>query len=281
MVAEHEEVLLPRLQAISAELGHVGHSIRSTESKPRRFHKLTVSSRGLAQQLRELGVKERVPDCAWQDSRVLAGYLRGMFDGDGTVNRDGAFLVFGQRDKHLAWAREIQQALLLFGVRSRVNICADRVQVRVVKKDMPLFCHYIGFMNPAKQAKAVEVAAAPRNKTYGRGVRVKRVEFTDEWVDMYDVVNSETSQFMANGLVVHNCNADMTKLALIYLRTALKDWDARTVNTVHDEIVVEARADVAEEVQHIVEDCMVRAGQYILKIVPIVAEASLADYWSK
>lgn len=281
MVAEHEEVLLPRLQAISAELGYVGHTIRSTESRPRRFHKLTVSSRGLAQQLRELGVKGRVPDCAWQDSRVLAGYLRGLFDGDGTVNRDGAFLVFGQRDKHLAWAREIQQALLLFGVRSRINLCADRINVRVVKKDMPLFCRNIGFMNPAKQAKAEEVAASPRNKTYGRGVRVKWVEFTDEWIDMYDVVNSETSQFMANGLVVHNCNADMTKLALIYLRSALRDWDARTVNTVHDEIVVEARADVADEVQHIVEDCMVRAGQYILKVVPIVAEAALADYWSK
>ncbi|MDQ5826228.1 MAG: DNA polymerase, partial [Chloroflexota bacterium] len=212
MVAEHEEILLPRLQAISAEFGHVGHSIRSTESRPKRFHKLTVSSRGLAQQLSELGVKERVPDCAWQDSRVLAGYLRGLFDGDGTVNADGAFLVFGQRDKHLAWAREVQQALLLFGVRSRINVCADRVNVRIVKKDMPLFCRNIGFMNPAKQARAAEVVASPRNKTYGRGVRVKSVEFTDEWIDMYDVVNSETSRFMANGLVVHNCNADMTKL---------------------------------------------------------------------
>jgi DNA polymerase I-like protein with 3'-5' exonuclease and polymerase domains/intein/homing endonuclease len=281
MVAEHEEVLLPILQTISAELGHVGHSIRSTESRPKRFHKLTVSSRGLAQQLHELGVKQRVPDCAWQDSRVLAGYLRGLFDGDGTVNRDGAFLAFGQRDKHLAWAREIQQALLLFGVRSRINICADRVNVCIIKKDMPIFCRSIGFMNRAKQAKAVEVVAAPRNKTYGRGVRVKSVEFTDEWIDMYDVVNSETHQFMANGLVVHNCNADMTKLALIYLRNALRDWDARTVNTVHDEIVVEARADIAEEVQHIVEDCMVRAAAYILKVVPMVAEASLADYWSK
>ncbi|MDQ5824550.1 MAG: DNA polymerase, partial [Chloroflexota bacterium] len=103
----------------------------------------------------------------------------------------------------------------------------------------------------------------------------------DEWIDMYDVVNSETSRFMANGLVVHNCNADMTKLALVYLRNALRDWDARTVNTVHDEIVVEARADIAEEVQHIVEDCMVRAAHYILKVVPMVAEASVADYWSK
>ncbi len=76
-------------------------------------------------------------------------------------------------------------------------------------------------------------------------------------------------------------NADMTKLALINLRTALKDWDARVVNTVHDEIVVEVREDQAEEVKHIVEHEMVRAGESILKVVPIVAEASLADYWSK
>ncbi|HUP26947.1 MAG TPA: DNA polymerase [Chloroflexia bacterium] len=76
-------------------------------------------------------------------------------------------------------------------------------------------------------------------------------------------------------------NADMTKLALIYIRDALKGWDARTVNTVHDEIVVEARIDVAEDVKHIVEREMIHAGNDILKNVPIVADASLADYWSK
>ncbi|MEO6457623.1 MAG: DNA polymerase [Chloroflexia bacterium] len=80
---------------------------------------------------------------------------------------------------------------------------------------------------------------------------------------------------------IQGSNADMTKLALIYIREALKDWDARTVNTVHDEIVVEVRVDQAEEVMHIVEREMVRAGNAILNNVPIVAEASLADYWSK
>jgi len=80
---------------------------------------------------------------------------------------------------------------------------------------------------------------------------------------------------------IQGANADMTKIALIYLRTALKGYDARTVNTVHDEIVVEVREDQAEEVKHIVEDAMVRAGEVILKVVPIVAEASVADYWSK
>ena len=117
--------------------------------------------------------------------------------------------------------------------------------------------------------------------TYGRAIRIKSVEVTDEWVEMYDVVNSETGRFMANGMIVHNSNADMTKLALINLRAALQGWDARTVNTVHDEIVVEVRVDQAEEVKHIVESAMVGAGEAILKEVPIVADASLADYWSK
>lgn len=80
---------------------------------------------------------------------------------------------------------------------------------------------------------------------------------------------------------IQGSNADMTKLALINIRTALNGWDARTVNTVHDEIVVEVREDQAEEVKHIVEREMVRAGEAILKEVPIVADASLADYWSK
>ena len=284
MVAEHEEAILPRLEAISARLGYVGHTIRSTEDRPRRFHRLTVSSRGVVAQLQELGIKVRIPDCAWRDSCILASYLRGMFDGDGTVHPDGALLVFGRGDTHLKWAREVQEALLLFGIRSRVGMNQGSIHVRVMKKDMPIFCEKIGFMNPVKQQKASQIRGFYDKRVssiYGMAMRVKSIEFTDEWVDMYDVVNSETGRFMANGMVVHNSNADMTKLALIGIRAALKDWDARTVNTVHDEIVVEARTDQAEEVKHIVEHEMVRAGEMILKTVPIVADASVADYWSK
>jgi hypothetical protein len=80
---------------------------------------------------------------------------------------------------------------------------------------------------------------------------------------------------------IQGSNADMIKLALINLRAALSGWDARTVNTVHDEIVVEAREDQAEEVKHLVEEAMLDAGKAILKEVPIVADAAVADYWSK
>ena len=73
----------------------------------------------------------------------------------------------------------------------------------------------------------------------------------------------------------------MTKIALVYLREALQPYDARVVNTVHDEIVVEVRAEQAEDVKHVVEREMIRAGEQILKNVPVVADAAIGDYWKK
>jgi DNA polymerase I-like protein with 3'-5' exonuclease and polymerase domains/intein/homing endonuclease len=288
MVAEHEESILDRLQSTTERWGHVYHAVRVTDRQPKRFHTLVVGAKGLHDQLLSVGIKERVPRFVWRDSTLLAAYLRGLFDGDGSVHPDGATLTFGQGDKHLTWAREIQEALLLFGIRSRMAVYTNshkRINLRIMKKDMPLFCERIGFINSVKQEKALQIRPTDRweriSPQYGIAMLVESIEFTDEWVDMYDVVNSESGRFMANGMIVHNSNADMTKLALINLRTVLKDWDARTVNTVHDEIVVEVRADQAEEVKHIVEQQMVRAGETILKTVPVVAEASVADYWSK
>ncbi len=80
---------------------------------------------------------------------------------------------------------------------------------------------------------------------------------------------------------IQGANADMTKTALIFLKRALKGFDARVVNTVHDEIVVEAREDQAEVVCNLVERAMIEAGEEILKKVPVKADPHIGDYWSK
>ena len=106
----------------------------------------------------------------------------------------------------------------------------------------------------------------------------------------YDVPNRDDPEYRSKigsierqgkNTPIQGSNADMTKIALVYLRTALQGFDARVVNTVHDEIVVEVRADQAEAVKEIVEHEMVRAGEQILQKVPIVADAAIGDYWKK
>jgi DNA polymerase I len=80
---------------------------------------------------------------------------------------------------------------------------------------------------------------------------------------------------------IQGANADMTKMALVFLREKLKNFDARVVNTVHDEIIVEVREDQSEEVCKMVEHEMIRAAKEVLREVPMVADAKVGDYWSK
>ena len=285
LIAEHEREILPYIQRIAGQLGHTTLRAVKRDQGRKPLYQLTNSSLGVARQLLKIGIKERVPDIAWRDRRVLAGYLRGMFDGDGSVNRDGAVLTFGKGpDFHLGWAREIQQALLLFGIRSRINQCASgRINVCVLKRDMPLFSGRIGFINSIKQKKSLAVrdGTGHQNRIYGRAARIKSVEITDEWVDMYDVVNSETSRFMANGLVVHNSSADILKRALRLLHDKLRGTSASIINMIHDEIVVEADAAEAESIGKLVEDAMCRAGEEYVKKVPVKVETEIADEWVK
>jgi intein/homing endonuclease len=286
LIAEHEEVLLPKLLFLTQRLAHVTHEMRVTDHQPKKLHRLSLSCKSLARQMKNMGVKERIPDVAWRSRSVLCGYLRGLFDGDGTVSPDGPVLTFGGGARHLHWAREVQEALLLLGIRSRIGIYDSRVNIRVMKKDTPLFYSEVGFMNPAKQERAESIIPSSYkgkagSAAYGRAQKVESVEITDEWAEMYDVVNSETGRFAANGIVVHNSSADIAKLALGYIRQELKELDASLINCIHDEFVVECAQDVASEVSGRMEGAMFRAGAKLLKKVPVEVEVAVSREWTK
>ncbi len=76
-------------------------------------------------------------------------------------------------------------------------------------------------------------------------------------------------------------SADILKRALRLLNDDLKDTSARIVNIIHDEIVVEADSDQAEEIAMKVERAMVAAGQEYLETVPVKVETEIADEWVK
>jgi intein/homing endonuclease len=300
LCAEHEYSILPTLESLTSTIGE--YYIEDCKAKGRlkkngescsAIKRIVICSSSLARQLHTAGVKRRVPEFIWKDSDLLKGYLRGLFDGDGTVNQDGAVLTFGGGLRHLPWAREVQQALLLLGIRSRIGeydyIRGGRVNLRVQKYDMPIFTERVGFMNPRKQAAAEQVIGDPckGEARYGRGQSLRRLEYTGDQVEMYDVILSDTKQFMANGMVVHNSgNVDMLKPAMkmIYdeLRALKLTWaEARILFVVHDEIVMQCREELVEVIRPIMERAMTKSYDMIIPDIINKIDVGVGDYWEK
>lgn len=80
---------------------------------------------------------------------------------------------------------------------------------------------------------------------------------------------------------IQGTSADITKLAFIQLRRDLRGLDARIVNSIHDEFVVECREEQATQTAHLVQQAMVTAGKYILKKVPVEVEVVISKVWKK
>ena len=78
---------------------------------------------------------------------------------------------------------------------------------------------------------------------------------------------------------VQGTAADGFKLALINLDRQLDGRDARIVHILHDEVIVEARTDIAESLAVTVKNCMEKAFKDILPDVPFVVEPEIRDTW--
>lgn len=82
---------------------------------------------------------------------------------------------------------------------------------------------------------------------------------------------------------------DLLKPAMVKIYKALRGgditakpiYDARIILSVHDEIVLEVRADQAEEVAGIVKFCMQESYDEVIKTIKNKVDVSIADYWKK
>ena len=80
---------------------------------------------------------------------------------------------------------------------------------------------------------------------------------------------------------IQGSSADIAKLALAYIRRDLQGMDARLVNSIHDEFVVECAEGIAPEVAEKMKEAMNRAGAAILKKVPTEVEVAISPEWRK
>ncbi len=80
---------------------------------------------------------------------------------------------------------------------------------------------------------------------------------------------------------IQGSSADIAKLALGYIRQELRDLDARLINSIHDEFVVECAQDEASEVSGRTKAAMIRAGEEVLEKVPVEVEVAASHEWRK
>jgi DNA polymerase-1 len=80
---------------------------------------------------------------------------------------------------------------------------------------------------------------------------------------------------------IQGAASDITKLALVYVREDLEGFDARLINSIHDEFVIECAEDQAEKVSEKTQAAMIRAGEDILEKVPVEVEATISCEWRK
>jgi DNA polymerase I-like protein with 3'-5' exonuclease and polymerase domains len=80
---------------------------------------------------------------------------------------------------------------------------------------------------------------------------------------------------------IQGASADIAKLALAYVRKELEGMDARLINSIHDEFVVECAEELAPEVSEKTKQAMTRAGEKLLKKVPVEVEVEVSREWRK
>ena len=86
---------------------------------------------------------------------------------------------------------------------------------------------------------------------------------------------------IAKNLPFQGTGASTTKLALCRVKRRIDkyEYDARLINVVHDEILVEAHVDCVEDVAKLVETEMVTAFNFYAPSVPMEADAHIGDCW--
>ncbi|MFC1612088.1 DNA polymerase [Myxococcota bacterium] len=79
---------------------------------------------------------------------------------------------------------------------------------------------------------------------------------------------------------VQGTAADGLKNALALLHPRLKPLGARLVHMVHDEVIVEAELDRAEEVKQVVEQALVEGMSEFLPTIPVEVKAEIGTSWA-
>lgn len=284
IIAEHEEIITNDLLEYMDNLNpqYTRNNVRKGRNQAVDW--IEVYSKTLTNEIADLDIKHCVNKKIFQDTEMLRGFLRGLFDGDGGITGENTIrLVFGNQYNFENMCRDIQKALTFIGIRSRYHRFADRYVIDISTYDNSRFLDYIGFMNPEKHDSAVHIPAKDQH-IFGRVLIVESVEITDEYIDMYDVCNTDEGYYVADGIVTHNTAADIFKISVArnfcYIRQNGLLGLALIVNMVHDEQLFELNCEQLN-IQSVFRDIVHNMEFHVDGFPPLYIGAGFGPNWKE
>ena len=179
------------------------------------------------------GPNKTVPTSIFEaPTEIVAAFLRGLFDADGTAVRNdtkGSYVGLGSVSPELL--RETQRLLSTFGITSRIYRTSEAkadgyqhrhadgtvttypknvgYQLRISGRSLDTFAAEIGFGLSRKAATLSDIVAS--RTPYNTDGTVRLVERIDEGVELtYNLSEPRNHSYVANGVVVRNCSEYMS-----------------------------------------------------------------------
>ena len=163
--------------------------------------------------------QKTIPEVYWSWSAMeKASFLRGLYDADGTVH-DGSRELIGLTCANPELGRQLILALSEFGIVSRMSVMeiksrGNRVQCMVSVRGRDNMKKFHSAIYSAetpfltrKSDKLADILTRTREHNVNGSVAVKIVYIEDAGVEKtYNLKVDGSRNFVANGLVTHNCN---------------------------------------------------------------------------
>lgn len=249
IIAEHEYNIIPKLKECMENYTFFEKNKEVRENRNEKMTYIDIYSQSLNKEILDLDIKHQIHDNIFMDTELLRGFLCGMFDGDGGITGKVITLTFGSQYNFEPMCLDIQKALLFLGVRSRYRKYeGDRYVIQIQSHDVPKFLNIIGFINNEKQEKGRTLKHTFDDHVFGSCLIPKSVEVTDEYIEMYDVCNTERGYYVADGVITHNTAADIYKQAVnnMFNRICKEGWLGKVLinGFIHDEMLIEVHKSI-------------------------------------
>lgn len=284
IVAEHELDVYNILKEYMKPLGTTEYNVGIRDGRTENIVQLKVHSTSLTNEVCDLDIKHQIHPKIFMDTELLRGFLRGIFDGDGGISGKTITLTFGNQYDFEPMCRDIQKALLFFGIRSRYYKYNYRSKITIKTNDNQKFLDIIGFINKDKQERGKGLECVKDEHTFGQVLIPKSVEITDEYIDMYDVCNTDGGYYVADGIITHNTAADIFKISVarnfMYIRENNLFGILLIINMIHDEQLFEV--DISKvNMQRVLRDVGINMQFKVQGFPPLYIGAGIGPAWAK